>query len=104
LKKKEHADDFSGKITVRTGMLDVHHVVMEIIDNGCGIPEQIQGKIFEPFFSTKNDDCGSAKGTGLGLTTVKAIVDKHGGRLEWKSRVNEGSTFTVVLPAGKVGI
>ncbi len=104
VKKREHADDFSGKITVRTGMLDVHHAVMEIIDNGCGIPEQIQGKIFEAFFSTKNDDCGSAKGTGLGLTTVKAIVDKHGGRLEWKSRVNEGSTFTVVLPAGKVVI
>ncbi|MEA3240618.1 MAG: ATP-binding protein [Pseudomonadota bacterium] len=56
-----------------------------------------------PFFSTKNGDCASVKGTGLGLTTVKVIVDKHGGRLEWKSRVNEGSTFTVVLPAGKVG-
>ncbi len=104
VKKREHADDFSGKITVRTGMLDVHHAVMEIIDNGCGIPERIQDKIFEAFFSTKNDDRGSAKGTGLGLATVKAIVDRHGGRLEWESRVNEGSTFTVVLPAGKVGV
>jgi PAS domain S-box-containing protein len=104
VKKREHTDDFSGKITVCTGMLDVHHAVVEIIDNGCGIPEQIQDKIFEAFFSTKNDASGSAKGTGLGLTTVKAIVDRHGGRLEWESRVNEGSTFTVVLPAGKVGI
>ncbi|HDJ29226.1 MAG TPA: PAS domain-containing protein [Proteobacteria bacterium] len=104
VKKRDQVDNFLGKIIVRTTMLDPNHVAMEITDNGCGISEQIQDKIFEPFFSTKNDDCGSAKGTGLGLTTVKAIVDKHGGRLEWESRVNEGSTFMVVLPAGKVGI
>ncbi len=104
VRKRDYADDFSGKIIVRTTMLDPDHVAMEITDNGCGIPAQIQDKIFEPFFSTKNNDCSTAKGTGLGLTTVKAIVDKHGGRLEWQSRVNEGSTFTVVLPVGKVGM
>ncbi|MEA3240617.1 MAG: PAS domain-containing protein [Pseudomonadota bacterium] len=48
--KRENVDDFSGKIIIRTAMLDSHHVATEIIDNGCGIPEQIQDKIFEPFF------------------------------------------------------
>lgn len=103
VRKRESSDDFSGKIMVCTRMLDVHHAVMEIIDNGCGIPERIQDKIVEPFFSTKKGERGSVEGTGLGLTTVKAIVDKHDGRLEWKSRVNEGSTFTVVLPVGNIG-
>lgn len=104
VKKRGCNADFSGKITVRTFMVDAGHVAIETVDNGCGIPEKIQDEIFQPFFSTKNDGYGAVKGTGLGLTTVKAIVDKHDGRLEWASRLDEGSTFTVVLPAGKDGI
>lgn len=102
--KRAQTAHFSGKVIVRTTMFDSNHVVMEIIDNGCGIPEQIHDEIFQPFFSTKNGDIDSAKGTGLGLTTVKAIVDKHGGRLEWKSRVHEGSTFAVILPLANLGV
>ena len=101
VKKRDQSDDFIGKIIVRTTMLDPNHVAMEVIDNGWGISEQIKDEIFQPFFSTKNDESGIAKGAGLGLTTVKAIVEKHGGRLEWESREHKGSTFTVILPVGR---
>jgi two-component system NtrC family sensor kinase len=54
----------------------------------------LQKKIFDPFFTTKED----GKGVGLGLSVVYGIVDAHGGDLELRSRVGEGTTFTVTLP------
>ncbi|HRZ86541.1 MAG TPA: ATP-binding protein [bacterium] len=61
-------------------------------DSGCGISPENLHKIFEPLFSTK------AKGTGLGLTICKSIIERHGGRLDVESIVNIGTTFTVTLP------
>ena len=61
-------------------------------DNGCGMPEDVQAQIFEPFFSTKG-----SKGTGLGLSVVKKIVEEHEGRLLLDSRPGEGTTFTIAL-------
>lgn len=69
-------------------------VKIEISDNGPGIPENVMGKIFDPFFTTK--DVG--EGTGLGLNISYGIVRRHGGRLEVKSKVGEGSTFCLRLP------
>ncbi len=71
-------------------------VVIKISDNGCGITEDLQKRIFEPFFTSKE----SGKGTGLGLSVIKQIVDEHGGRIEVESKEGEGTTFTVILPAG----
>ena len=101
IKKENCGNDFSGLITVRTRMQDADHVAVDIVDNGCGIPDPVRLQMFDPFFSTKNDGGGIAKGTGLGLTTAKTIVEKHSGCLECKSREHEGSTLTVVLPAGR---
>ncbi|MGC1401803.1 MAG: ATP-binding protein [Thermodesulfobacteriota bacterium] len=67
-------------------------VVISISDNGPGIPEAIQEKIFQPFFSTKEE------GTGLGLSIASRIVEKHGGTLILKSEEGEGTTFTITLP------
>lgn len=71
-------------------------VAIEISDTGVGISEENLAKVFDPFFSTKE----VGKGTGLGLSVSYGIVEKHGGRLTAKSRIGEGSTFTVTLPSG----
>lgn len=64
----------------------------EISDTGCGIPRDIVGKIFEPFFSTKS------KGTGLGLSVSYGIVKNHKGTLRVSSRSGKGTSFTLTLP------
>jgi two-component system NtrC family sensor kinase len=70
------------------------NVCIQIADSGKGMsPEQL-GKIFLPFYTTK--DVG--KGTGLGLSVSYGIVKNLGGDIEVQSRVGEGSTFTIVLP------
>jgi signal transduction histidine kinase len=69
-------------------------VVLEVEDNGQGIPVDHQSKIFEMFFRATN----TASGSGLGLYILKRSVDRLKGTIELKSQVNEGSTFTVKLP------
>ena len=73
---------------------DRRGVFFEFTDTGEGIPQENLTRIFDPFFTTK--DVG--KGTGLGLSTSYGIVESHGGRLSVKSKVGEGTTFTIELP------
>jgi signal transduction histidine kinase len=72
---------------------DTDVVVFEIADTGKGIPPEVEKRLFDPFFSTKES------GTGLGLSIAARIVEKHGGLLQYKTRVNHGTTFMIVLPA-----
>ena len=65
---------------------------LTVHDNGAGIPEQLLGRLFEPYMTTKQ------KGTGLGLAIVKKIVEEHGGRITIESRVSSGTSVSVVLP------
>src|SRR5262249_6692579 len=86
----------SGKICVGTFVED-NQVVVEIVDNGRGIPEEIQSRIFEPFFTTKS--VGS--GTGLGLLISHRIVaNRHGGEIEFESKPGE-TRFKVRLPLAR---
>jgi len=88
------AMDQEGAITIRTTLSpDFQWIKAGIRDQGAGIPEELQERVFEPFFSTKG-----AKGTGLGLSCIHNIVGRHGGRIELKSRSGEGTEFTVYLP------
>jgi signal transduction histidine kinase len=70
-------------------------VVIRVSDNGPGIPESVRDKIFQPFFSTKEE------GTGLGLSIATRIIEDHGGRLELESTQHEGAAFIITLPLGK---
>ena len=69
------------------------NLIIEVIDNGCGIePERLQD-IFQPFFSTKG-----SRGTGIGLAVTRKVAREHGGRVEVDSVLGEGSTFRIILP------
>ncbi|TMH12467.1 MAG: GAF domain-containing protein [Betaproteobacteria bacterium] len=82
-----------GTITLRSGF-DERTVWIEVGDDGCGMSAELQGRIFEPFYTTKP----VGKGTGLGLSVSYSIVRKHQGQIELQSAPGKGSTFRVVLP------
>ena len=69
-------------------------ICLSITDTGCGMRPEVMGRIFDPFFTTK--DVG--KGSGLGLSTVYAVVRQHQGWIEVASQVGQGSTFKICLP------
>ena len=66
-------------------------VILEVADTGKGIPAEVEKRLFDPFFSTKES------GTGLGLSIAARIVEKHGGALQYQTQVNHGTTFGIVL-------
>jgi PAS domain S-box-containing protein len=83
-----------GKITIRSCAPD-NSVRIEVEDNGCGMTDEVQQRIFTPFFTTK----GVGKGTGQGLAiSYSAIVEKHGGTIEVQTEPGIGTKFTICLP------
>jgi PAS domain S-box-containing protein len=87
-----------GILTVSTKVNKANILELSIKDNGCGMSEEIQSRIFEPLFSTKTT------GFGLGLVIVKSLVDDHGGEIKVKSKADEGSEFIVILPIEGRGV
>ena len=71
----------------------IEWVCLKIQDNGPGIPKKHISKIFDPYFTTKQT------GSGLGLAVTHSIINKHGGRIEIKSKIGKGTLFTIYLPA-----
>ena len=90
------AIDQKGKIAV-TVERQQNSAVIEVADNGRGIPPELLPNIFRPFFTTKGD------GTGLGLSLARRIVEDHQGRIDVTSTVGKGTTFAVVLPLAAHG-
>jgi two-component system, NtrC family, sensor kinase len=84
-----------GRLIIRTHA-DTQNarIVVEIIDDGPGIPENYLTRIFDPFFTTKE----VGKGTGLGLSLSYGMIKEHGGNIYAQSRLGEGSTFVIELP------
>jgi nitrogen-specific signal transduction histidine kinase len=84
-------------ITVRV-RAHQRRAIVEVIDRGIGIPEEVRGRLFTPFFRAPNAMATSKGGLGLGLHIAHEIVRRHGGTLTVQSRLGEGSTFIVDLP------
>jgi signal transduction histidine kinase len=81
--------------TLRVGLERERDMVkLTVSDSGHGIPKEVVSKIFDPFFTTKE----FGKGTGLGLTVVKGIIEEHRGSIAVESEEGRGSTFTIHLP------
>ena len=92
-----HACTEDGLLSITTSTAQVNEadwVLIQVKDNGVGMPESVQRKIFDPFYTTKEVGVG----TGLGLSVSFGIVERHQGWIEVDSREGEGSTFSVFLP------
>ncbi len=72
-------------------------LIFEVTDNGIGMDAEVKQKVFTTFFTTKG-----GKGTGLGLLTTRKIIQEHGGRLDFESVPNQGSTFRITLPRARL--
>ena len=93
-KKKLHTQDYEPTVTVSTKKID-NKIIVEVTDNGTGIPQKALDKIFQPFFTTKP----TGQGTGLGLSLSYDIVTKgHGGELKVETKEGEYTAFSVILP------
>jgi len=68
-------------------------LIFEVQDNGIGIPEDQQDRLFQPFYRAQTQETAKIEGTGLGLHLVKNIIERHGGSMRFKSVYGEGSTF-----------
>jgi signal transduction histidine kinase len=93
------AIDGQGTVTMRAratraqlGGREINVVILEVSDTGKGIPAEIEKRMFDPFFSTKET------GTGLGLALSARLIDQQGGRLQYQTQPGRGTTFSVVLP------
>ncbi len=92
-RKQSTTENYQPTVTVKTKKEDKHIIIL-ISDNGKGISEEIKEKIFQPFFTTKP----TGKGTGLGLSLSYDIIKMHGGIIDLKSTIDEGTEFTIKLP------
>ena len=81
-----------GKILLKVDASETD-AILSVIDNGCGIPEEIMQRIWEPFFTTKGEN-----GNGIGLDVSRRLIEGHDGVISCHSQVNQGTTFEIRLP------
>jgi signal transduction histidine kinase len=74
-------------------------IQIKVSDRGLGIAPSEQDRIFDPFYRGKDARAAQIRGNGLGLSLVKHIIEKHGGRVSVESKIGRGSAFAVILPA-----
>jgi signal transduction histidine kinase len=89
-----------GNVTVTTKWVpEQDRVLIEVADNGPGIDESLLPYLFQPFKSSKG-----MRGTGLGLTVTKKLIEEHGGKIDYTTAKDEGTTFTITLPTTASGV
>ncbi|UMZ74190.1 ATP-binding protein [Natranaerofaba carboxydovora] len=95
-------NEISPEIKIQTGLLEINEkendkemVYVTIADNGCGIAEKERENLFQPFYTTKDDN---KEGYGLGLFVSMGIIKNHNGEIKFKSEEGKGSSFTLYIP------
>jgi signal transduction histidine kinase len=96
VKNAIEASPEGGKIIIKTGVSEGFGVI-SVIDHGTGMSKETMANMFEPFFTTKRP----GKGTGLGLIIVKAIINRHNGKVLIESEEGKGTTVKIMLPLAK---
>jgi len=94
VRASNHALDTVGAAAI-PGASPGSYLMLEVADTGTGIPPEVVKKMWDPFFTTK----GEGKGTGLGLATVRGLVQSHGGVITLQTEPSRGTTFQILLPA-----
>jgi len=84
---------YGGRLLIRAHN-EKNTVVIEFCDSGVGIPDEIKDKVFDPFFTRRQD----GQGTGLGLSIVHSALQRNQGRIDFTSTPNRGTTFRIRLP------
>ncbi len=95
------ATNFTDPQLLSNGCKPGNHIQIDILDHGTGIAPEHLGKIFYPYFSTK--ERGSQKGMGLGLSVVHSIIAKHGGQVSVHATSPKGTCMRIILPASATG-
>jgi signal transduction histidine kinase len=93
-----------GVITIRCRERPPEQVLLEVVDQGLGIPADQMGRLFRKFERVRSEGHDRISGTGLGLYICRLIVEAHGGRIWAESTAGEGSTFLVLLPVDARGV
>lgn len=88
----------NGSITIRCRERDEEQILLEVIDNGFGIPQDQMDRLFQKFGRIRTEEHARVSGTGLGLYICRLIVEGHAGRIAVRSEPGKGSTFSVLLP------
>ncbi|MDR9416769.1 MAG: ATP-binding protein, partial [Gracilimonas sp.] len=88
----QNSEEYKPKLTIRSQQSNTN-IILEMEDNGPGIPEEMKDKIMQPFFTTKK----GTEGTGLGLSITNDIIKAHGGNLKVTSEDGTGSNFIITL-------
>jgi len=78
---------------ILSGRIRGDRLLIQVTDNGCGMPDEVKQNLFKKFYSTKG-----VKGTGLGLVVTRKIIEEHGGSIQVASRLGEGTSFSVEVP------
>jgi len=87
-----------GEISISASLdRDISETIIQISDTGLGVADEIKNRIFDPFYTTKDE----GQGTGLGLSIAYGIIQKHNGRIGVESVVGSGTSFFIHLPHGK---
>jgi histidine kinase len=89
----------NGRVRIAVEKTDPEWVQCSVTDTGPGIPAAEAAKIFDKFYQVEPSNKQKTKGTGLGLTIAKALVEMHGGRIWIESEMGRGSVFSFTLPA-----
>ncbi|WP_353930894.1 ATP-binding protein [Okeanomitos corallinicola TIOX110] len=94
-KLAEIPEEYSGKINIKSRVIDSQWIEISITDNGIGMSEEIRKKIMNPFFTTKP----VGKGTGIGMSiSYQIITERHGGKLHCQSTIGKGTEFIIQIP------